>query len=72
MPGLPKLLVVILVLAAAWYLKRWFAAAMARGQQQRPSPAPQRTIEDLVACPECGAYVAAAGPGCGRRECPRR
>jgi hypothetical protein len=65
---LPKLLVIIAVLVAAWYVKRWLATTL---PQRRPAapPQPQRAIEDLVACRTCGAYVAAA---CARPDCPQR
>jgi hypothetical protein len=65
MPGLPKLLLVVLVLAAGWYVKRWLLAMPHR----RPTAPQQRAVEDLVACRICGAYTAAA---CGRLDCPQR
>ena len=71
MLALPKLLVVILVLIAVWYVKRWLATTVRSTPQRRPAP-PQRAVEDLVACRVCGAYVSAAGPACGRPDCPRR
>lgn len=40
---------------------------------QEPDPDNMQTVEDLAACPSCGAYVAAgSNPGCGRpaKDCP--
>jgi hypothetical protein len=73
MPGLPKLLILVLVALAAWYVRRWLAdgarsLAARRPATRPPSPA---AIEDLVACRVCGAYVAAGAPDCARRDCPR-
>jgi hypothetical protein len=74
MLGLPKLLVIILVAIAAWYVRRWLAEGarnLATRRPATPPPAPP-AIEDLVACHVCGTYVAAAAPACGRPGCPRR
>lgn len=70
--GFPKLIVLILVVAAVWIGYRW-VMAQTRGLPRRPNASKQRAIEaeDLVACGVCGAYVAAHAPGCGRPDCPR-
>jgi hypothetical protein len=80
MLDLPKLVVVILLIVAAWYVRRWLRTPPRRGTgmprpppQGRTRPPPQRAIEaeDLVACSVCGAYVAASAPPCGKPGCPR-
>jgi peptidoglycan/LPS O-acetylase OafA/YrhL len=69
--GLPKLIVLVLALLAAWCFYRWVNRAGRDLLRQRG--APRRTIdaEDLTACSVCGAFVAAGAPGCGRSDCPR-
>lgn len=68
----PKLVVLILVVAAVWVGYRWLNG-FTRELPRRRAASPRRSInaEDLVACGVCGAYVAAAAPGCGRTDCPR-
>jgi hypothetical protein len=70
--GFYKLIVIILVVAAVWIAYRWVNGPP-RSLPRRRRPPPPRAIEaeDLVACGVCGAYVASAAPGCGRRDCPR-
>jgi len=60
-------------------LKRQQELARKEGQQRQPRrPAwgrrqkDQGQIEDMAACGRCGAYIAAEGGGCGRRDCPFR
>ena len=70
----PKLVLIVVLLVAVWYLARMLnkgASEMARRRQSRP-PRPQRqgAIEDLVACRKCGAYIAAGSHNCGRTACP--
>jgi len=67
----PKLVVMILVVAAVWIGYRWLNGP-ARELPRRRYPR-RRAIqaEDLVSCGVCGAYVAAQAPGCGRPDCPR-
>jgi hypothetical protein len=71
--AVPKLVVIILVIAALWVGYRWLNAS-ARALPRRRSAGPRAAIrtEDLVACGACGAYVAAGAPGCARADCPRR
>jgi hypothetical protein len=78
MLDLPKLVVVVLLLVAAWYVRRWLRTPPRRPGAPRPPPGParpqqQRAIEaeDLVACTVCGAYVAASAPPCAKPGCPR-
>jgi len=68
----PKLIVVALVVAAAWVGYRWLNGLTRELSSRRPTP-PHRGInaEDLVACGVCGAYVAARASACGRPDCPR-
>ncbi|HLY46001.1 MAG TPA: hypothetical protein VKQ73_10520 [Stellaceae bacterium] len=69
----PKLVFLLLVGFAVWYALRWLNRLPSRpGQrQQAPPPRPrQAAIEDLVACRQCGTYVA-AGAGCGKPGCPQ-
>lgn len=45
----------------------------AKNQAHEPGPDAMQTVEDLTACPACGAYAAAgSNPGCGRlaKDCP--
>ncbi len=68
----PKLIVVILIIFAAWVGYRWLGGLTRELERRRPArPHPKVTAEDLVACGVCGAYVAAGAPGCGRPDCPR-
>jgi hypothetical protein len=69
----PKLIVVVLLVAAAWVGYRWLNGVTRELSSRRPTPPPNRTInaEDLVACEVCGAYVAARAGACGRPDCPR-
>jgi hypothetical protein len=77
-----KLLVVIAVIAIAWFGWRWFqrwekerrqiadrrdaSDAMRRQRDGRPAA----EVEDLVRCRVCGAFVAAGARNCGRQDCP--
>jgi len=68
----PKLIIVALVVAAAWVGYRWLNGLTRELSSRRPTP-PHRAInaEDLVGCGVCGAYVAVRAPACGRPDCPR-
>lgn len=75
----PKLVLIIIVILAVWYVTRAInrgAAALERhrrhaaglrGQAARG----QGAIEDLVPCRTCGAYVSPGARHCGRPACPR-
>ena len=68
----PKLIVIFLIIVAAWVGYRWLNGLTRELSHRRPtSPRPAINAEDLVACGVCGAYVAAAAAGCGRPDCPR-
>jgi len=70
--ALPKLIVIVLVIAVTWVGYRWLNG-LTRELPRRRAASPQAAInaEDLVACAVCGSYVAAGAPGCGRPDCPR-
>ena len=71
MIAVPKIILIILVVFAVWYLMRWWNRAPPKTVRRRQaSPSPRPVIEDLVACRVCGAYVA-AGAGCGKADCPQ-
>jgi hypothetical protein len=68
----PKLIVVTLIIVAAWVSYRWLnGLTHDLDRRRRSAPHPAVTAEDLVACGVCGAYVAAGASGCGRPDCPR-
>jgi hypothetical protein len=68
----PKLILIILIIAAAWVSYRWLGGLTRELERRRPvARRPTVTAEDLTACGVCGAYVAAGAPGCGRPDCPR-
>jgi hypothetical protein len=82
----PKLVVILVIGVLVWYGMRWLkrlpsnprtgappraaGGAGAAGARQRQAGAPQRAVEDLVACPKCGTYVT-SGAGCGKPGCPQ-
>lgn len=70
MPGLAKLLVVVLVIAAVWYALR-----LVSRRPQAPPVQPQRKpaieAEDLVSCRVCSSYVPMGSRNCGKPGCPR-
>ena len=70
--ALPKLMIVVLVVAAAWVGYRWLNG-VTRDLPRRRMASPRTPInaEDLAACEVCGAYVAAGAPACSRPDCPR-
>lgn len=77
MPGLIKLVVLGLAAYAVWWVyslsKRLRAAEMALKTRDGRKPGRVEVTQDLVACPRCGAYVAAQGASpCDRSDCPYR
>jgi hypothetical protein len=73
MIAVPKLVMIVLVAVAVWYAMRWLNRAPPdiMRRRQSASPGPQQAVEDLTACPTCGAYVAASARGCGKPDCPQ-
>jgi len=78
--GLSRLLLLALVVIAVLYAIRQFNKLRQevrpdmprrRPATQRSSARPQAAVQDLIACPACGAYVAANARGCGKPGCPR-
>ncbi len=45
-------------------------AAARQREAERAHQGHQEQIEDMAACGRCGAYIASAAGGCGRRDCP--
>jgi len=79
--SLGKLVLLAGLIAAVWYgfkyrarieaIRRDVRAEVARRQRAAGAPPPARGVEDLVKCPECGAFVAAKGAtNCGKPHCP--
>lgn len=74
-----KLALVIAVIFGVWYVaglnRRLAVAERALKRRAAPEKAPSSSsqTEELVACPECGAYVSTHGAkSCGRAACPYR
>lgn len=82
-----KILFTIVMIMAVWWIYRQInllsegkskprvktKRGSGRGSPREPEPDAAETVEDLTACPACGAYVAAgSNPGCGRpaKDCP--
>jgi len=80
-----KILFTAVMIMAVWWVYR--KINLLTGGEQQPKPKVKRKrsgakkapetgpqeVEDLAACPACGAYAAAgANPGCGRaaKDCP--
>lgn len=69
----PKLVLIAVLILAVWYVMRMLdrgTSQRVRRRQPPPRAPRQGAIEDLVACRNCGAYVAADGHSCGRPACP--
>jgi hypothetical protein len=72
--SLPKLVLIIIMIVAVWYVSRAMnrgASAMERRRSARVRPREQGAIEDLVPCRACGAYVSPGARHCGRPACPQ-
>jgi hypothetical protein len=67
----PKLVLIILVIAAVWIGYRWLNGPARELPRRRAGRRPAIHAEDLAACGVCGAYVAASAPSCGRPDCPQ-
>jgi hypothetical protein len=78
--SLGKLLVLVAIVLVVWYGFKYAARVEALRKSVRDEMArrqasggqrPTRTVEDLVKCPKCGAFVAAHGASnCGKPGCP--
>jgi len=79
--GLPKLLLLILVVIAVLYAIRqfnklrheWPGRQVPRSAPRaRPRPArPAVEAEELVVCRVCGTYLAVSARHCGKSGCPQ-
>ncbi len=75
--SLPKLLVIVAVIAVVWYAFKFIGR---RNQVGATAKTPRRStgkksrdqIEDLVQCTVCGTYVQSGGATCVREDCPYR
>ena len=68
-----KLLALVAILAAVWYGFKWLErAGRAPGRRRRVKRRrAAKAVEDMVECPHCSTYVAAAGArSCDRDGCP--
>jgi uncharacterized protein len=71
--GLPKLLVLVGLIALVWYGSRWLRRWQRLKARHAAAQRPRLAAEEMRKCPACGVYVAAAGAGdCGRTDCPYR
>ena len=79
--SLPKLILIIVVILAVWYVSRVLNRGATGLERRRRSAAAEprgpgargrSAIEDLVPCPTCGAYVSPGAHNCGRPACPQR
>lgn len=79
--SLGKLLVLAAIIGVVWYgfkyaarveeIRRNVRDEMARRQGASRQGRPSRSVEDLVKCAQCGAFVAAHGAtNCGKPGCP--
>jgi hypothetical protein len=78
--SLPKLILIIIVILAVWYVSRVLnrsGAALERRRQNAAARPPGQNargpgaIEDLIPCRTCGAYVSPGAHNCGRPACPQ-
>ena len=73
--SLPKLLVIVAVIAVVWYAFKFIGRRDQLGATQKT---PRRSakkkardeVEDLVQCAVCGTYVQSRGATCARPNCP--
>jgi len=71
MAGLPKLILIVLVILAVWYALRAFNRVRPQTPPQRSQVRPLIEAEDLVSCRVCGTYIASSARHCGRAGCPQ-
>lgn len=71
-----KLLLLVAVIAIAWFGWRWFQRwelerRTTEAQRADARASPRIAAEDMVACRVCGIYVAPkSARACSRAECP--
>ena len=78
-----KLIVLVAVVAAAWFGIRYLQIRSEAPRRGARSAAPERppasgarpggpaaATEDLVKCPVCATYVTRGARSCGRADCP--
>lgn len=74
--GLPKLLVLVILVLVVWYGARYVTRVEAVRRELRQRGAARRRsggalpAEDMISCPACGTYVAKSARSCGRPDCP--
>ena len=78
-----KILIVALVIAAAWFGWRWWQRVEAERLSRSRTPAPPRDdrppppasagkpVDDMRRCPVCDDYVSINARRCDRPTCPR-
>jgi hypothetical protein len=74
--SLPKLVLIVIVMLAVWYVSRVINRGGSAVERRRRSAGARPrgqggAIEDLVPCGTCGAYVSPHARNCGRRACPQ-
>ena len=74
--SVPKLVLIIIVILAVWYVSRCHQSRRRRAGASAPARDRSRrrgrdAIEDLVPCRTCGAYVSPGARDCGRPACPQ-
>lgn len=68
----PRLVLLMVVIAAVWIGYRWLNGLVHELPRRRPAPGNSAIrAEDLAPCEICGTYVAARASSCGRSDCPR-
>lgn len=76
---LPKILLLVAIFGVVWWVFRRAEARLRRrhegesgaSQRRATGRGNERSIEDMVQCRVCGAYVASAGASkCGKANCP--
>ena len=71
--SLPKLLVLIGIVALVWYGFKVFTRGRELKDPEKganPPDAYAKQPVDLQECKICGDYVDTAGPSCGKNNCP--
>ena len=70
MLSLPKLIILVLIVAIIWYWSRGLRS-QARSGRENDGGQGQSGTENLIACPVCKAYVIeGSAKSCGRPDCP--